>query len=358
MAGTLSTSGNWAPGRDFGGGAPSALTAAGFMAGILSGDRVVLARAITLIESTRPADQALARELVNLALPHTGNSVRVGITGSPGSGKSALIEVLGGILTASGHRVAVLTVDPSSERSGGSLLGDKTRMTKLSANPAAFIRPSPSGLVLGGIARETRETMLLCEAAGYGVVLIETVGVGQSEVSVADMTDFLLVLMLAGAGDEVQGIKRGLLELADLVAVTKADGDNLARAKLAASQYAFAMHLLAEPDQGMAPVVTCSAVESTGITEIWKIIADRVAARARSGYQKQRRGEQSGKWMWSLVDEQVHEILRRKPSVEAQAQSAAAQVRDGTLSPMIAADRIIAALFAADAITTPVSAAA
>jgi LAO/AO transport system kinase len=356
MAGTLSTSGNWAPGRDFGAGAPPALTVAGYMAGILSGDRVVLARAITLIESTRPGDQALARELVNLALPHTGKSVRVGITGSPGSGKSALIEVLGGTLTASGHRVAVLTVDPSSERSGGSLLGDKTRMTKLSADPGAFIRPSPSGLVLGGIARETRETMLLCEAAGYGVILIETVGVGQSEVSVSDMTDFLLVLMLAGAGDEVQGIKRGLLELADLVAVTKADGDNLTRAKLAASQYAFAMHLLAEPDQGMAPVVTCSAVDGTGVAEIWTIIADRVAGRERSGHQKQRRSEQSAKWMWSLVDEQVHDILRRKPSVEAQAQNAAKLVRDGTLSPMIAADRIIAALFAADPVPVPAAA--
>ena len=349
MPGTLSTSGNWAPGRRFAAGAPPALSVAGYMAGILAGDRVVLARAITLVESVRPADQALARELVNLALPHTGKSVRVGVTGAPGSGKSALIEVLGGTLTASGHRVAVLTVDPSSERSGGSLLGDKTRMTRLSADPAAFIRPSPSGLVLGGIARETRETMLLCEAAGYGVVLIETVGVGQSEVSVADMTDFLLVLMLAGAGDEVQGIKRGLLELADLVAVTKADGDNLARARLAASQYGFAMHLLAEPDRGMAPVVSCSAVAGTGITEIWTIIAERVAARERSGDQTRRRAEQSARWMWSLVDAEVHDMLHRKPAVAAQAKDAAAQVREGTLSPMLAADRIVAALFAVGA---------
>ena len=203
----------------------------------------------------------------------------------PGVGKSALIEAFGGFLTARGHRVAVLSIDPSSARSGGSLLGDKTRMVKLSTDPNAFIRPSPSGLVLGGVARQTRETMLLCEAAGYDIVLIETVGVGQSEVTVAEMTDFLLVLMLAGAGDELQGIKRGLLELADLIAITKADGDERhSPPSYAASKYAYAMHLLADPEQGMAPVVTCSSLDGTGLEEIWKIISERTAERERSGY--------------------------------------------------------------------------
>jgi LAO/AO transport system kinase len=219
-------------------------------------------------------------------------------------------------------------------------------MVKLSTDPNAFIRPSPSGLMLGGTARETRETMLLCEAAGYDIVLIETVGVGQSEVTVAEMTDFLLVLMLAGAGDELQGIKRGLLELADLIAITKADGNNVIPARQAASKYAYAMHLLADPDQGMAPVVTCSSLEGTGLEEIWKIITDRTAQRERSGYLRKRRSEQNANWMWSLVDQQIHDMLLQRPGVNEVAQSAAAQVREGTLSPVLASERIIRSLFA------------
>ena len=259
----------------------------------------MLARAITLIESNLPDHQEMAQELLNRLLPHTGRSIRVGITGVPGAGKSALIEALGCRLTAAGHRVAVLAVDPSSVRSGGSLLGDKTRMVRLSADPNAFIRPSPSGLVLGGVARKTRETMLVCEAAGCDVVLIETVGVGQSEASVASMTDFLLVLMLAGAGDELQGIKRGLLELADMIAITKADGENVNRAKLAASKYAFAMHLLRSGEQ--PPVVTCSALDGSGIDEIWRIIVERTRERERSGALKaqRRRRPRSGCGRWS-----------------------------------------------------------
>jgi LAO/AO transport system kinase len=340
-------SGSWAPGRDYGAvKRPARLTVDGYLQGILARDRVVLARAITLIESSRADHQSMARALVDRALPHSGKSIRVGLTGVPGAGKSALIECLGSMLTGRGHRVAVLSVDPSSERSGGSLLGDKTRMVKLSQDPNAFIRPSPSGLVLGGIARQTRETMLLCEAAGYDVVLIETVGVGQSEVTVAGMTDFLLVLMLAGAGDELQGIKRGLLELADLIAITKADGDNLRAARQASAQYAYAMHLLADPEQGMAPVVTCSALTGNGVDEVWRIVAERTAERERSGFLRDRRSEQNARWMWSLVDQEIHDRLRQLPGVSTVAKQAASEVRGGTLSPVLAAEAIVSALFA------------
>ena len=339
-------SGSWAPKHD----QPAVprsgrMTVTDYLDGILARDRLVLAKAITLIESARPDHQEMARELIQLVLPHAEQSIRIGLTGVPGAGKSALIEALGGFLTKRAHRVAVLSIDPSSARSGGSLLGDKTRMVKLSIDPNAFIRPSPSGLVLGGVARQTRETMLLCEAAGYDVVLIETVGVGQSEVTVAEMADFLLVLMLAGAGDELQGIKRGLLELADLIAITKADGANVLAAGQAAAKYAYAMHLLADPDQGMAPVVTCSARDGNGLDEIWKIITDRTAERERTGYLRHRRSEQNTKWMWSLIDQQVHDMLRHRPAVSEVAERAAAAVRAGALSPVMASELIIHALF-------------
>ena len=266
------------------------------------------------------------------------------MTGSPGAGKSALIEAFGSFLTARGHRVAVLTIDPSSARSGGSLLGDKThgqaqhRSKRL--HPALAQWPDP-----GGIARATRETMLLCEAAGYDIVLIETVGVGQSEAAVTEMTDFLLVLMLAGAGDELQGIKRGLLELADLIAVTKADGNNVISARQAASKYAYAMHILADADQGVAPVVTCSALEGTGLEDIWKIVSDRTTQRKRSGDLPKRRSEQNANWMWSLVDQQIHDMLHQRATVSAVAECVAAQVRAGTLSPVMGSERIVSALF-------------
>jgi LAO/AO transport system kinase len=339
-------SGNWAPKRsDRVVPSPPRMSVDDYVAGILARERGVLARAITLIESSRPDHQEMARELINRVLPHAGRSIRIGLTGVPGAGKSALIEAFGGFLTSRDHRVAVLSIDPSSARSGGSLLGDKTRMIRLSTDRNAFIRPSPSGLVLGGVARQTRETMLLCEASGYDIVLIETVGVGQSEVTVAEMADFLLVLMLAGAGDELQGIKRGLLELADLIAITKADGGNVLAARQAAAKYAYAMHLLADPDQGVAPVVTCSALEGAGLEEIWTIISERTAEREKSGYMHTRRSEQNTNWMWSLLDQQIHDMLRQRPSVSAVAQAAAALVREGTLSPVMASERIIAALF-------------
>ncbi|KAA5608122.1 methylmalonyl Co-A mutase-associated GTPase MeaB [Rhodovastum atsumiense] len=315
-----------------------------YAAGLLARNRGMLARAITLVESRRPEHQAMAAELINRLLPHTGRAIRVGLTGVPGAGKSALIEALGSWLTARGHRVAVLSIDPSSTRSGGSLLGDKTRMTRLSADPNAFIRPSPSGLVLGGIARTTRETMLLCEAAGYDVVLIETVGVGQSEVSVADMTDFLLVLMLAGAGDELQGIKRGLLELADMIAITKADGSNVTAARRAATQYSFAMHLLCEPGEPEPVVTTCSALEGTGLAEIWQAISDRQAERERSGSLAARRARQNTVWMWSLVDQHIRTMLRAGDMIGRTAAEVEIEVRAGTLSPMSGADMILGAL--------------
>ena len=315
-----------------------------YAAGLLAGHRGMLARAITLVESRKPEHAAIAGALINRLLPHTGRSIRVGLTGVPGAGKSALIEALGSWLTARGHRVAVLSIDPSSTRSGGSLLGDKTRMTRLSTDPNAFIRPSPSGLVLGGIARTTRETMLLCEAAGYDVVLIETVGVGQSEVSVADMTDFVVVLMLAGAGDELQGIKRGLLESADMIAVTKADGSNVPACRRAVTQYTFAMHLLREPGEPDAAVVMCSALEGTGLDRIWKIITGRQAERESSGALAARRARQNVVWMWSLVDQHV----RARLTAGRTAGEIERQVRAGRLSPVAGAEAIIGALGMAD----------
>ena len=254
----------------------------------------------------------MAREFVNRALPHTGKSMRIGMTGVPGAGKSALITTPS---AASSPRSAAawrccLSTRPARVRAAA-YSATRTHRSA-STDPNAFIRPSPSGLLLGGVARQTRETMLLCEAAGYDIVLIETVGVGQSETTVAEMTDFLMVLMVAGASDELQGIKRGLLEVADLIAITKADGDNVVRAKQAAAKYAFAMNLLANPEQGIAPVVTCSALEGAGVDKIWKIICDRTAERERSGYLKKRRNEQNAKWMWTLVDQQIHDMLARK----------------------------------------------
>src|SRR5690606_4551418 len=242
-----------------------------YVDGILRGDRVVLGRAITLVESALPAHQELAEAILERCLPHAGRSVRVGITGVPGVGKSTFIEALGTRLTAAGRRLAVLAIDPSSTRTGGSILGDKTRMGRLANDPAAFVRPSPSGGSLGGVARRTRETIFLCEAAGFDTVFVETVGVGQSEVSVQAMVDFFLLLVLAGAGDELQGIKRGIVEMADGIAITKADGDNVKAAQLARSQYRHALHLYPPRPSGWKPHVhLCSALTGAGIENVWR----------------------------------------------------------------------------------------
>ncbi|MGU3493192.1 methylmalonyl Co-A mutase-associated GTPase MeaB [Xanthobacteraceae bacterium A53D] len=314
-------------------------------AAVAQGDRAALARAITLIESRRPDHRRRAQALLQLLLPRTGNAMRVGITGVPGVGKSTTIDTLGAHLTAQGHKVAVLAVDPSSTRTGGSILGDKTRMARLSQERSAFIRPSPSGGTLGGIAAKTRETMLLCEAAGFDVVLVETVGVGQSETAVADLTDTFLVLMLPGAGDELQGIKKGVLELADIVAVNKADGDNMARARTAAGQYRAALHLLgARQPFWSPPVLTYSGLKETGIAELWaQVVAHRAACEKAGTFDETRRAQQV-RWMWTLLNERVAEKVKTDPTIKARLPGLEGQVADGTLSPALAAGEIAALL--------------
>src|SRR5882724_696715 len=271
-----------------------------------AGRRAALARAITLIESRRGDHQAAARDLVQALLPGTGHGIRVGITGSPGVGKSTTIDVLGMSLIERGHKVAVLAVDPSSARTGGSILGDKTRMARLAASDSAYIRPSPASGTLGGVAAKTREAMLLCEAAGFDVVLVETVGIGQSETAVCDMTDFFLALMLPGAGDELQGIKKGLVELADMIAVNKADGDNIKRANLAAAEYRGALHILSpRSEHWQPPVLTYSALTGRGIDALWQKIREHRTAMNASGEFAARRRRRRGRWMWWLLEQRM-----------------------------------------------------
>jgi LAO/AO transport system kinase len=314
-------------------------------AGIRAGERAVLARAITLIESKRADHQRSARRLVQDLLPATGKAIRVGITGMPGVGKSTTIDALGLYLTNQGHRVAVLTVDPSSSRSGGSILGDKTRMARLANDPAAYIRPSPASGTLGGVAAKTRETMLLAEAAGFDVVLVETVGIGQSETAVADMTDFFLVLMLAGAGDELQGLKKGVIELADMIAVNKADGDNIKRAKAAAAEYASALHILTPRSPSWAPpVVTYSALTGDGLAELWKQVLAHRDRLTGTGEFAARRKEQQVKWLWTMLDERLIARLKSDPALRSRLPQLEAAVADGRLSPALAVDEIAKAM--------------
>jgi LAO/AO transport system kinase len=306
-----------------------------------SGRRAALARAITLIESRRGDHQAAARELVQALLPDTGYAIRVGITGSPGVGKSTTIDVLGMSLIERGHRVAVLAVDPTSARTGGSILGDKTRMARLSASENAFIRPSPASGTLGGVAAKTREAMLLCEAASFDVVLVETVGIGQSETAVCDMTDFFLALMLPGAGDELQGIKKGLVELADMIAVNKTDGDNIQRANLAAAEYRGALHILTpRSEHWQPPVLTYSALTGTGIGELWQKILDHRTAMNASGEFAARRRQQQIKWMWSMLEQRMMAQLRADPAIRARVKKIEAEVAEGRITPALAAGQI------------------
>jgi LAO/AO transport system kinase len=312
---------------------------------VRSNDRATLARAITLIESKRADHQSKAHQLVQELLPHTGKVVRVGITGAPGVGKSTTIDTLGSFLTEKGHKVAVLAVDPSSTRTGGSILGDKTRMARLAVDDKAFVRPSPSSGTLGGVAAKTRETMLLCEAAGYDVILVETVGIGQSETAVSDMTDFFLALMLPGAGDELQGIKKGLVELADMIAINKADGDNLKRARAAAGEYRAALHILTPRSQNWTPpVVTYSALTGDGVADLWKQVELHRERMNQSGELAARRREQQVKWLWTMLEDRVHSRLKSDPRLRAKLPQIEAAVAAGTLSATLAVEDIASAL--------------
>jgi len=313
--------------------------------GIRAGDRATLARAITLIESKRGDHRKTAHHLVQELLPLTGRAVRLGITGAPGVGKSTTIDVLGTYLTGKGHKVAVLAVDPSSTRTGGSILGDKTRMAQLAVDPHAFVRPSPSSGTLGGVAAKTRETMLVCEAAGYDVVMVETVGIGQSETAVADMTDFFLVLMLPGAGDELQGLKKGIVELADMIAVNKADGDNIERARRAAADYRAALNILTPHSSTWSPpVITYSALTQNGIDELWAQVLAHKKKMTGSGELETRRREQQVKWMWTMLEERLTARLRSDASVRAKLRQAETQVAAGKLAPTLAVEQIAALL--------------
>ena len=312
---------------------------------IRDGDRATLARAITLIESKRADHRKAAQRLVQDLLPHTGNAIRVGITGAPGVGKSTTIDTLGTHLTAKGHKVAVLAVDPSSTRTGGSILGDKTRMARLAVDPNAFVRPSPSSGTLGGVAAKTRETMLLCEAAGYDVILVETVGIGQSETAVADMSDFFLALMLPGAGDELQGIKKGVVELADMIAVNKADGDNIKRARSAAAEYRAALHILTPHSPSWTPpVVTYSGLTGDGVADLWAQVLLHRERLAGTGELAQLRRKQQVKWLWSMLEDRVFSRLRTDAALRAKLPQIEAAVADGTLSPTLAVDEIATVL--------------
>ncbi|WP_350333070.1 methylmalonyl Co-A mutase-associated GTPase MeaB [Coralliovum pocilloporae] len=309
--------------------------------GILAGKRAALARSITLVESRKREHREQAQDLLTRLLPHTGKARRIGITGVPGVGKSTTIDTLGSNLTEAGHKVAVLAVDPSSTRTGGSILGDKTRMARLSADRNAFIRPSPSSGTLGGVAAKTRETMFLCEAAGFDVILVETVGIGQSETTVADMVDFFLVLMLPGAGDELQGIKKGVLEIADMIAVNKAEEEGASRAKAAAVEYRAAMHILTPKSAHWTPpVVTISGLVNQGLDDVWQKIEDHRRILTENGAFEETRRAQSVRWMWSMLEDRLMESLKANPDVSAALPSLETGVREGTLPASVAVDRI------------------
>ena len=310
--------------------------------GVLGGDRAAVGRAVTLVESNRYDHRAEARDLLDALAPHAVDAQRVGVTGVPGVGKSTFIEALGSSLTAVGHRVAVLAVDPTSTVTGGSILGDKTRMPRLSNDPSAFVRPSPSAGTLGGVTRTTRETMVVLEAAGHDVVLVETMGIGQSETVVAAMVDFFLVLMLPGAGDELQGIKKGVLELADMIAVNKADGENLPAARTAVRDYSAALRLThpASPTW-TPPVVTCSGLTGDGLDDLWgRILGHRSAMTASGEWEDRRRGQQLA-WMWSMVEDRLLDSLRRDPAVLELLRTAEADVLEGRTTPAAAAERLL-----------------
>jgi LAO/AO transport system kinase len=309
---------------------------------VLAGDRRALARAITLIESRRPEHQEQAEELLTRLLPHTGQAIRLGITGTPGAGKSTFIEAFGRHVIGHGHKIAVLAVDPSSQRSGGSILGDKTRMQALAQAPEAFIRPSPTGGRLGGVARRTREAALACEAAGYGVIVIETVGVGQSETAVAEMVDCFVLLLAPGGGDELQGLKRGIVERADLVLINKADGDLLAAAQRARADYQAALHLLRPASAAWTPeVMTCSALHEEGIAAVWQAICRQREALEAAGELAARRARQARRWLWAEIEAGLIDALGADPASRRLLALLESEVEAGTLLPPQAARRLV-----------------
>ncbi len=312
-----------------------------YVEGILRGDIPLLSKAVTLVESSKKEHQQVAQEIIKLCLPHSGKSIRVGITGVPGVGKSTFIEAMGSYITTKGGKLAVLAIDPSSERSKGSILGDKTRMEELAGDKNAYIRPSPSAGSLGGVARKTRETIILCEAAGFDHVFIETVGVGQSETAVHSMTDFFLLLMLAGAGDELQGIKRGIMEMADLIAINKADGNNIDRAEMARVQYKNAIHLFPKKDSGWDPgVLTCSAYNKTGIEPIWLQIEKYCAETSNNGYFNSNRKRQAIYWMHETIEEQLRKSFYDNMEIKGKLQQMEELVKQDSISSFVAAGEL------------------
>ena len=322
------------------------LTADEYVAGILRGDINILSQAITLVESARVDHQAMAQEVINRCLPNTGKSVRIGITGVPGAGKSTFIEAFGKFLTGQGHKIAVLAIDPSSERSKGSILGDKTRMEELACDPHAYIRPSPSAGSLGGVARKTREAMLLCEAAGFDITLIETVGVGQSETAVHSMVDMFMMLQISGAGDELQGIKRGIMEMADMMVITKADGENIHKAELAKTQYQGALRLFPVPESGWRPkVYTCSAYTKTGLEEVWKGVEEFLDFIQANGYFTHNRNRQNKYWMYETIDEVLKNSFYHNPQIEPRITELEQKVLDAKVSSFVAAHELLELYF-------------
>ena len=313
-----------------------------YVAGILEGNITILAQAITLIESNNPTHYAQAQEIIERCLPYAGKSVRIGITGVPGAGKSSFIEAVGNMVTSYRHKLAVLAIDPSSERSGGSILGDKTRMESICHNPDIFVRPSPSAGSLGGVARKTRETIVLCEAAGYDVIFIETVGVGQSETAVHSMVDMFMMLQISGAGDELQGIKRGIMEMADMMVITKADGENITKAELAKAQYSGALHLFPLPESGWRPqVYTCSSLEGTGLEEVWQGVESYLQHIEQNGYFMANRNRQNKYWMYETINETLKSSFYNNPEIESKLAEVEQRVLDAKLSSFIAAKELL-----------------
>ena len=322
------------------------LSVSDYVEGILKGDITILSRAVNLVESVRPEHKSLAQEVIEKCLPYSGSSVRIGISGVPGAGKSTSIDVFGLHVLEQGGRLAVLAIDPSSERSKGSILGDKTRMEKLSVHPNSFIRPSPSAGSLGGVARKTRETIILCEAAGFDKIFVETVGVGQSETAVHSMVDFFLLIQLAGTGDELQGIKRGIMEMADGIIINKADGNNIDKAKLAASHFRNALHLFPAPESGWTPeVLTYSGFYGLGIKEIWDMIYRYIDFVKDNGYFEYRRNEQSKYWMYETINEHLRDSFYNNPTIAGMLGEKERDVLSGNLTSFVAAKQLLDAYF-------------